>query len=271
MSGRRKIRVLTVILIVLFAIGLSGCKNKTEEILQMPVAEKIPEAEEEDENALVEEIENQLEIFAGAKDDWMVAEDDLPYDLSYAVFDFDRDGLLELITSVNMGTGLFSENHFYQVNPSADGIVELPQKYYSEGEYTGEEFDISFAEGLEAVYQDKTSGIFYYTASDISKNGYAENFMTDGVLYKEKDCIYSMDLRGCHSLLQEEEWQSTYYDTDGTEISEEAWEELLTDFYEDKEASTVKIGWKYIRAEEISGITETEMLRELKDSYQIFK
>lgn len=114
---------------------------------------------------LPEEVKNQLTAFANAKDIWNM-EDYSPWSFSYAVFDLDMDGRLELITSVTAGTGLYSENHFYQADDT--GILELPQEYYSD--YA--EFDILNNDSI--AYRD--GNIIYYPSVDVEKNGIFEAF-----------------------------------------------------------------------------------------------
>lgn len=87
-----------------------------------------------------DDILSQLEIFAETFEEWKY-QDMGPYACSYAVYDLDWDGKLELLTKVEAGTGRYSENHFYQVNESGDGICELKQQYYNKNA----EFDLDFS------------------------------------------------------------------------------------------------------------------------------
>ncbi|MDO4332768.1 MAG: hypothetical protein Q4C58_08790 [Eubacteriales bacterium] len=210
-----------------------------------------------------EDVKRQLEIFAQAKDEWTM-QDYGNLLVGYAVYDLDRDGRLELITQATMGTGHYSENHFYQVNAAGDGIIEVPQTYYAE--YA--EFEIGSWNSQQALI-DEADGVVYYLASDYTRNGMAESYQTDGAFYMKDNHVYNMVYRSRYVLMNEDGVeQESFYDAEGNEIDEKSWEQLYKDFCEGKTPYLYEINWITFYAEEAAAMSAQEILTNLEASYE---
>lgn len=237
-----------------FALNVEGKNQSISQVLG-----EIQE-EELDLGGLDEEVARQLEIFAETKEQWIPQDYD-PFAFGYTVHDLDGDGRLELLVQVMAGTGLYSENHFYQVNPSGDGIRELPQELYD----GVSELDIGVSGSGGQAFRDR-DGVVYYMASDITRNGYAESFHQEGAYYLKDGCVYSVVYRG--KLLQaqgEDSWEETCYDTGGNEIGQADWEGLRESFLAGKEEIPYTIHWKNMYPEDAQKASVQEMLRYLAE------
>lgn len=212
-------------------------------------------------SGLSEEIIAQLEVFAANKDIWNMNEYN-PLIFNYSVYDIDNDGKLELITSANAGTGLYSENHFYITDDTFTKIKELPQEYYEE--YS--ELDIAgYYDGIAYVDGD----VIYYPASDYTRNGAAESYSADGAYYLKDRIVYSVIFRSENTLWTDEDnSEQTWYDAEGNEITQEEWEKLYDDFYAGMEPITYRIFWSSIVPEELEQISEQEIFNALVESYK---
>lgn len=210
-----------------------------------------------------EAVRRQLEIFVQARERWSVQEYDSYTPVNYTVCDLDRDGKPELITNMIMGTGLYSENHFYRINESADGILELPQAYYAE--YA--ELDLGPG-GDKKAFQDEKDGIIYYLDSDYTRIGAAEAWEAEGAFYLKDGQVYSLIYRNRHILADENGTaQESFYDASGNEVDREAWEQLYTEFCAGKSEVYVTMEWESIFPED-AVLTDEQLLDKLIASYE---
>lgn len=237
-----------------FALNTEGKNQSISQVLE-EIQEEAP-----DFSSLDQDILRQLEIFAGTKEQWAPRDYD-SFVFGYTVCDLDGDGRLELLVQLMAGTGLFSENHFYQVEDSGSGIKELPQERYD----GFSELDIGVSGSGGMAFRDE-EGTVYYMASDNTRNGYAESFCSEGAYYLKNGCVYSMVYRGLHRQAQREDsWTETCFDAQGNEISREEWEGLLQHFLEGKEETAYPISWISAYPEEVRKASGEEILRGLAE------
>lgn len=188
----------------------------------------------------------QIEFFAKNRQQWRFdLETYGPYGLQYAVYDLDGDGRLELMTTVCMGTGLFSENHFYRMSEDGKTLETLNQR-----ELPGQENqDFPDLDGYDMnwsmdAYRD-SRGRVYYSGSNISRNGAAFHGVIQGFFYLEGDMVTFQDI--CHSTSEAAsnnvDTIDTYYDMDDNEITKEAYDLLLSDFVKGMEQGKAYINW----------------------------
>ena len=241
--------------------GILTLKRSGDDYIFVSNHYQTVETDVPDLSGLSEEVIAQLEVFAANKDVWNMNEYN-PLIFNYAVYDIDNDGKLELITSANAGTGLYSENHFYITDDIFTEIQELPQEYYEE--YS--ELDIvGYDDGI--AYMD--GNVIYYPASDYTRNGAAESYSADGAYYLKDGIVYSAIFRSENTLWTDEDnYEQTLYDAEGNEITQEAWENFYDDFYAGMEPITYHIFWSSIVPEELEQASEQEIFNALVDNYK---
>lgn len=205
-----------------------------------------------------QEIYAQLEAYASCAEEWL-ALDWEPQTGCFAVEDLDDDGRLELIVWTMSGTGLYSDNYFYQLDEAGTGIIPLGWEI----EGAGMQWDMGSYHEEPYVLRDGTDGRKYYMESDYTKNGYAETFRQDGYFCVVDGIVYDGVLRGCMSIADEDtdELEETYYDGSGLEISKEDWEALYEDFVSDRENAGEGLKWSDMTYMEAKTASEEELLQ----------
>lgn len=166
-----------------------------------------------------------LEIYLENRDVWALKQDRYfeEHNYSYGLFDLEGDGIPELYSSGMGGTGFFSDNKFYKVDPAARSVYQmqdLPDALNS--------IDLSHGHGLE-IYQDKQTGRLLYYCSDYVRKGWEYNGTTCSFFYKADDTVSMRTLWGWDCNVDENytDQYTYYYCTDAgerVEVSEQDWD-----------------------------------------------
>lgn len=221
-----------------------------------------------------EEKATQIRVMAENSDQWKL-QDYAPTKGLYMVYDLDGDGRLELIANAVQGTGAYSHNYFYQINPENTAVVELEQVLEDEKPLC---FDIGL-DWEQKVYVDE-NGTHYYYAIDYEGSGTWQTICKEGYFYLSDGKVGRIMLRESVNQLQENgTYEKTYYTADGIyektydtpdsseSISEEEWNHLLQTFAEGKEETSVNIAWVSLYEEEGEAMSADEWFVLLADSY----
>lgn len=258
-AGYHKIWKWSVLLILIFCIVTAICRmagsgssdsgkqiwffldlqNKRMALLQEEHSRESRGGMETELPELEEDVRKQLEVFAGHFHE-MVSY----MEMEYTVYDLDRDGKLELITTFCQGSGRYSENHFFQVKDTMDGVVELEQIHYFESEG---EFDLGSSQ-LEQAYE--ADGKRYYSATDYIRGGAGYYELIEGAYYLENDTIYNITYRMCDvspafDKSENDSEEYIYYDVEDAKnkVSEKEYEEKKATFLKGKTPVEYKMEW----------------------------
>ncbi len=110
-----------------------------------------------------ESIYAQMKVIAENKQLWMSDLDYADEIYQYTITDLDRNGRYEIIVTNMGGTGHYSYNRFFEVNPYFDGIEEC-ETGFIEGDSEPDLISDDWT-----IYMDDTSGQFYYIVKDFIK------------------------------------------------------------------------------------------------------
>lgn len=215
------------------------------------------------------EEQEQIEFFAKTRQQWRFDQETYgPYGLQYAVYDLDGDGRLELMTSVCMGSGIFSENHFYRMSKDGKTLETLNQRELPEQDYQdGLDSDGYELQSSMDAYRD-SQGRIYYSGSNIFRGGADFHGIIQGFFYLEGDMVTFQDI--CHSTSEAAsnnvDTIDTYYDMDDNEITKEAYDLLLSDFVKGMEQGKAYINW--FPDSDVTGDTDDVWEQRLAQSYR---
>lgn len=168
-------------------------------------------------------ISEQIAVYVANRSLWLK---DTEYEkYSYALYDLDRDGQLELMSTICQGTGLFSESCFYRIEDGA--VREITQE---------EALELDMGFGDMQIYRDSQSGEIYYYGSDVMKDGATHGGAANGYFLYDGEKITSVEnIRGYDYLYEDEDMGTyTYWDGAYDEIPYAKWEEKFTAFTEGK-------------------------------------
>ena len=262
---------LSKLLLLMFVLLLVGCKDQevNDEISNETVKE-----EESGEMINIEEstdtFAEQIQLFAEEKDVWLL-EDFGPFGASVAVYDLDGDGILELMTTVTQGTGLYAYNNFYQADLENKCLVALEQGPEELLEYGG--FGLELAsygyEQRENAYVDE-NGRIMYPSVDYGKAGMAFFSCAEGVYYLENGVVMNQLIRSYTTdFTENEDGEETYYVSDKEDpVTKEEWEAEYDNFIANKEVKKVNIGWKDFYVDEMAKLSDDEVLEILTSSWE---
>lgn len=230
------------VFVLTLALLLTGCA-KAPEVHSISSDEQIAVLAEK-----LSTLENEI--------DWLSYEPST----QFAVTDLDGNGLLELVVSSMQGTGLYTYSHYYEVNEDGSGVTEWRQS----GDETESEPDIGVC---DVTVRTGADGVRHYQFEDYIRNGYAENWLG---LY---DVVYSGGavqltlLAGRNAVIREgtDEFDMTFYDADGNEITEAEFDAIADTMLD---GMTAHIGWAGY--EEVKGLPQEELIQPLANSWAMF-
>ena len=205
--------------------------------------------------------EDQIALLAVNAQQWVKTDPTIPY--SFAVTDLDRNGRLEIITSICMGTGIFSENDIWEINETFDGVVQCKSdfdEYYSQS-------DLAFGD-MRAF---ERGGDYYYIVTDYIRSGYAYNAEETRSLCL-KNGAYSETLLAYRVTEVSVDYEETtsYYNADGEVISEEEYSMMPEMYFLDARPYTATLGWISFYENEIEVMDTLAWESVLTASWQSF-
>ena len=204
---------------------------------------------------------DQIALLAANDAQWVKTDPAVPY--SFAVTDLDRNGRLEIITSICMGTGFFSENEIWEVNGTFDGVVRCEtdfDEYYSESDL--------FSGDMKAF---ERGGDYYYIVTDYIRNGYAYHAEETRSMCL-KDGAYSETLLAYRVTEVSEDYEetTTYYNADDEVISEAEFSMMSEMCFPDARPYTATLSWVSFYEYEIEVMDTIAWESVLTESWQSF-
>ena len=205
--------------------------------------------------------EAQIALLAANAQQWVKSDPAIPY--SFAVTDLDRNGRLEIITSVCMGTGIFTYTDIWEINETYDGVMRCEtdfDEYYSQADIIDS--------GLTAF---ERGSVYYYIVTDYIRNGYTYHAAEMRSMCL-KDGVYSETLLAyCVTEVSEDyEETTTYYDADGAVISEAEFETMPEMCFADARPYTATLGWYSFYEDELEVMDTLAWESVLAESWQSF-
>lgn len=221
------------------ALSVPGTETMPEEA-QIDSTESISATEDsavspdETTSAIPPEISEQIAVYVSNRGVWM--QDDEYSVYSYALYDLDRDGKLELIVTTCQGTGLFSDSYFYRLEDGMDGVTEIPQE---------DRLDLDIGMGQPDIYRNYGSGEAYFYGRDSVKSGAAQGaVMNEYFRYDGGQITDITYIGGCEYLYEAEKTSAPrWFDGDGITTSYEAWREQTEAFKKDKILTGDRFFW----------------------------
>lgn len=244
-------KIVLCLLLAALTLSLAACKDKGKlDLPQLPSKEAStgePTTEEpttEEPTSMEPELayEDQIALLAANYSQWVKTDSVAPY--SFAVTDFDRNGRLEVVTSVCMGTGFFTYTDIWEINESFDGVTHC---VFSGGDES--QADI-IVQSLAAYERE---GEYCYIVTDYIRSGYAYNAeAVYGFRYQAGAGVHELLAYRETEVTEDYEERTTYYAADGQEISEAEFEAMPQEYFTGCAAYTVTLGWQSLYHDEIA-------------------
>ena len=220
-------------LLLIFSLMLSGC---TVEMASPPaVAESSPETAELEVTVLP--YDQQKALIEANRAQWELDRDYCPW--FYTITDLDMNGRLEIICACTQGTGVFTTAFVWEL--SEDFKTLVPCADFIEEGMSFPEIIVDSAER----YFDADSGQYWYVFSDLTKNGYAEQYLSTIALCLEKGQIMSSTIASKEILYKDVQGEPEISCTDheGRPISEADFESAAERAFAGFEKSSLSLEW----------------------------
>ncbi len=156
---------------------------------------------------------------------------------SYAVTDLDKNGRLEIISSICQGTGIYTYTDIYEVNEKMDGLNLCESnlnEYDSQADIIKNQF---------IVFYDSANKRIHYIFDDLTKNGAAEYYenkrdfcLSDGKI-NEKYLVYKT------TIYENGTPKVTYTDLNNNVITEEEYNNFINKYFNKFDKMLVNIAW----------------------------
>lgn len=200
------------------------------------------------------EIEKQLDLILNNKNLWYKDMELEKY--SYAVTDLDKNGRVEIVSSICQGTGMYTYTEIYEVNESMNGLNLCESnllEYDSQADIIKNQF---------VVFYDITNNKYHYIFDDLTKNGPTEYYENKRDFCLSDGKINERYLVRKTTIYQDSVPNLTYTDFNNNVINEEEYNNFENQFFSNFEKMIVNIEW-------LTNYTEIK-LEDLQLSYNNF-
>ncbi len=189
----------------------------------------------------------------------------------YCLLDLDFDGILELIVSINDGSGRYSYNSYYKINPNTQTVEEFESLEKDE-----EGIDYYYLGDKETkLLKNTASGqLFYYCNDYLNEmvSAYATTsykvYMDSGKVKTDAVCGEYHCGAGAQGNTDEINVYYNYQDGDYAEISGAEFEKKKTEFFKDN--TDVNLSWGNISGDEFNNLPSDQKEKRLLEEYRKF-
>lgn len=211
--------------------------------------------------------DRQILIFAEQVEKWAT---DIEYadDLyCFALAELDYDGMIDLIISNCGGTGVFSYNRFYEINP--EGNIEELGTNFIEG---NSQVDIITDE--VTVYSSFSADGMqdYYILGDFAKVGPNEYHEDIRALNVVNDVVMETPLVNKDTVYGGEDYigETAYTDSSGKSITEEEYNNFAQTYFEGLGLQKKTASFDWMDVKDLQGLNTDQIIAMLSESYRNF-
>ena len=255
-----KIRMIITAL-TLFASVLSGCGKYSDSLNNGELESSLAFSAE---SRTEKDIERQIQVIADSMDLW-VGLTDYGGIYQYTVTDLDQNGRLELITSINQGTGRFTYSSYYEINEVMDGLTayELARQ---EGD---SEADIMV--DSVPVYYDSEHDIYHYIFDDYIRYSYTLSHENKRAISLKNGELSETILAYKTTQYMDSSTTCTFRDGNGNEISNDQYCNAADMIYPSFSKKEADFSWYLPKTDSpLVTMDRQELIDVLMESYQGF-
>lgn len=222
--------------------------------------------------------EEAVDIYLKNYQVWKFQDEDDLYitsPLRYAFWDLDGDGVLELISSVGAGSGQYSWDAYYTIDPTTKAVKELDVSVLDNSMDPGQ-YDVFSGTDNTKLYKNKKDNSLMYFCWDFEHISVGENNQSFGTLeYRDNQVtekhLFSQYHCDAGKYGNDEETNDYYYfdkDAMPVSVSKEEYDERQKTFLADYEP----LNWKYetFDGNEFDTANDAQRKEMLTKSYKAF-
>ena len=228
----RKIFIFILLLSVIVFSGCGTSGNTKPDAASLPSPAAPSGASLDEQRAFIE----------ASRDIWEMVGTYGPW--HYAITDLDHNGRLEIISACTQGTGVFTTAEFRELSESFDSLVRCNDHTEEFSPYP--EIVISQAD----CYYDSENAQYWYIFDDLTKNGYAEQYISITALSLKDGQIYARHIAHKEIFYSdpEQEPKISCRDEFGNTITEADFYTAAERTFAGLEKSTLSLEWTRIDA-----------------------
>ena len=236
----------------LLCLLLTGCGTS-----KAPPSEETPPAENPQEETVSPPSEDtpvdfssQLSLIAEQVDQWELTDCPAWY---FAVTDLDRNGRLEVVTTVTQGTGSFTTTAVWEVSETLDTLLLCTK------EAPDAPAIVPIGDGTEtgylplSAYEDEVTKTVHYITESTAKDGPASYrdstsalILQNGIVSNQLICARNINYVPGEDPNAEPEEQISYEDGEGAPLTEEAYDSAMEDLFASCTPMEAHVGWMLV-------------------------
>lgn len=263
---KKTIRFISALLCALMlAASAAGCVKEQEPAATGAVSAADAQDTVSAADAFDVAVPDQLQLISESFADWCPIDDGCEY--SFAVTDLNQNGRVELIVATNQGTGLYTYADIREVNESGDGLDLLPSPLGEGDAYP------DFILDTMPVYYNEASDEYLYVCDDVVRFSAFSSCVAREVMSFDPTGGVGLATYAIQLTEADENGDPvvSYTASDGeTAITEEEYNTCVENDLSAHRSGTATFKWSNYTAEQVSSLSNGEMLDMLALSYDGF-